>query len=67
MAAAATVPASVGVSRRRLAVLGPPAENLIGAVVTTATGHAWRGLIDLKPRRGRGHLRRVKGVGVSDK
>lgn len=48
VAAAAAVPAAVGVSRRGLAVFGPPAEDLVGAVVATATGHAGRGLVDLK-------------------
>lgn len=48
VAAAAAVPAAVGVSRRGLAVFGPPAEDLVGAVVAAATGHAGRGLVDLK-------------------
>lgn len=51
MAAAAAVAAAVGVPRRGLAVFGPPAEDLVGAVVTAATRHAWRGLIDFKPNR----------------
>lgn len=48
MAAAAAVPAAVGVPRRGLAVFGPPAEDLIGAVVAAATGHARRSLVDLE-------------------
>lgn len=51
MAASPAVPAPVGVSRRGLAVFGPPAEDLVGAVVATAAGHARRGLVDLEPRR----------------
>lgn len=51
MAAAPAVPAPVGVSRRGLAVFGPPAEDLVRAVVAAATGHAWRSLVDLKPKR----------------
>lgn len=51
VAAAAAVPAAVSVPRRGLAVFGPPAEDLVGAVVATATGHARRGVVDLKPRR----------------
>ena len=31
-------------------MFGPPAEDLVRAVVAAATGHAWRGLIDLKPK-----------------
>lgn len=50
MAAAPAVAAAVGVSRRGLAVFGPPAEDLVRAVVAAATGHAWRSLIDLKPK-----------------
>lgn len=50
VAASPTVPSPVGVPRRCLAVFGPPAEDLIGAVVAAAAGHAWRGLVDLKPR-----------------
>lgn len=48
VAAAAAVAAAVGVSRRGLAVFGPPAEDLVGAVVAAATGHAGRGLVNLK-------------------
>lgn len=46
VAAAATVPARMGV----LAVpkLGPPAQDLIGAVLPTAAGHAWGRVIDFK-------------------
>lgn len=46
VAAAATVPTRMGV----LAVpkLGPPAQDLIGAVLPTATGHAWGRVIDFK-------------------
>lgn len=44
------MPAPVGVSRRGLAVFGPPAEDLVGAVVAAAAGHARRGLVDLEPR-----------------
>lgn len=54
MAASPAVPAPVGVSRRGLAVFGPPAEDLVGAVVAAAAGHAWRGLVDLEPRAHRG-------------
>lgn len=50
VAAPPAVAAPVGVSRRGLAVFGPPAEDLIGAVVAAAAGHARRGLVDLKPR-----------------
>lgn len=50
MAAAPAVAAPVGVSRRGFAVLGPPAQDLIRAVVATATGHARRSFIDLKPK-----------------
>lgn len=50
VAAPPTVAAPVGVSRRGLAVFGPPAEDLIGAVVAAAAGHARRGLVDLEPR-----------------
>lgn len=50
VAASPTVPSPVGVPRRCLAVFGPPAEDLIGAVIAAAAGHAWRGLVDLKPR-----------------
>lgn len=62
MAAPPAVAAPVGVSRRGLAVFGPPAEDLIGAVVAAAAGHARRGLVDLEPwtvQRGR---RREKGA-----
>lgn len=31
-------------------MFGPPAQDLVGAVVATATRHARRGLVDLKPR-----------------
>lgn len=48
VAAAPAVPAPVSVSCRCLSVFGPPAQDLIGAVVTAATGHARRGLINLK-------------------
>lgn len=50
VAAATTVPTRVGV----LAVpkLGPPAQDLVGAVLPTATGHAGGGVIDLKPAAG---------------
>lgn len=51
MAAAPAVATPVGVSRRGLAVFGPPAEDLVGAVVAAATGHAWRSLVDLKPKK----------------
>lgn len=46
VAAAATVPTRMGV----LAVpkLGPPAQDLIGAVLPTATRHAWGRVIDFK-------------------
>lgn len=47
VAAASTVPAPVGVARR-LPVLGPLAQDLIGAVVAAATGHAGRGVVDLE-------------------
>lgn len=51
VAAAPAVPAAVGVSRRRFAVLRPPAEDLVRAVVTAAAGHARRSLVDLEPKR----------------
>lgn len=51
VAAAAAVPAAVGVSRGGLAVFGPPAEDLVGAVVAAAARHARRGLVDLEPGR----------------
>lgn len=49
MAAAATVPARMGV----LAVpkLGPPAQDLVGAVLSTATRHAGGRVIDLESAR----------------
>lgn len=50
MAAATAVPTPVGVSRRGLAMFGPPAEDLVRAVVAAATGHAWRSLVNLKPK-----------------
>lgn len=53
VAAAATVPATVGVSRRGLAVLGPPAEDLVRAVVAAAAGHARRSLVDFEPKGAR--------------
>lgn len=59
MAASPAVAAPVGVSRRGLAVLGPPAEDLVGAVVAAAAGHARRGLVDLEPR-GRGGRRSLE-------
>lgn len=49
MAAAAAVPAPVGMSHRGLAVFGPPAQDLVRAVVAAAARHARRGLVDLKP------------------
>lgn len=54
VAAPPAVAAPVGVSRRGLAVFGPPAEDLVGAVVTAAAGHARRGLVDLEPGAWRG-------------
>lgn len=50
MAAAPTVPTPVSVSRRGLAVFGSPAEDLVRAVIAAATGHAWRSLVNLKPK-----------------
>lgn len=49
MAAATTVPTRVGV----LAVpkLGPPAQDLIGAILPTATGHAGGRVINFKLQR----------------
>lgn len=49
MAAAPAVSTPVGVTCRSLAVFGPSAEDLVRAVVTTATGHTRRSLVDLKP------------------
>lgn len=54
VAAAAAVPAAVGVARRGLAVFGPPAEDLIGAVVAATARHARRGLVNLEPGGGGG-------------
>lgn len=48
VAAAPTMPTAVSVSRWGLAVFGPPAEDLVRAVVATATRHARRGLVNLK-------------------
>lgn len=61
VAASPALAAPVGVSSRGLAVFGPPAEDLIGAVVAAAAGHARRGLVDLKPRfwREGGDVRRA--------
>lgn len=53
VAAAPAVPAAVRVPRRGLAVFGPPAEDLVGAVVAAAPGHAWRSLVDLESSRER--------------
>lgn len=49
MATATTVPACVGVLT--VPKLGPPAQDLIGAVLPTATRHAGRGVINFKPAR----------------
>ena len=46
MAAATTVPARMGVLA--LPKLGPPAQDLIGAVLPAATGHAWGRVVDFK-------------------
>lgn len=46
VAAATTVPACVGVLT--VPKLGPPAQYLIGAVLPTATRHAWGRVIDFK-------------------
>lgn len=49
MAAAAAVHATVGVSCRGFAVFGPPAEDLVGAVIPAAAWHAGWSLINLEP------------------
>lgn len=49
VATATTVPACVGVLT--VPKLGPPAQDLIGTVVPTATGHAGGRVINFKPAR----------------
>lgn len=49
VATATTVPACVGVLT--VPKLGPPAQDLIGAVLPTATGHAGGRVINFKPAR----------------
>lgn len=67
VAAAATMPTAVSVSRWGLAVFGPPAEDLVGAVVATAARHAGRGLVDLESVFCEGRTGdRVKHWGKSD-
>lgn len=49
VATATTVPARVGVLT--VPKLGPPAQDLIGAVLPTATRHAGGRVINVKPAR----------------
>lgn len=49
VATATTVPACVGVLT--VPKLGPPAQDLIGTVLPTATGHAGGRVINFKPAR----------------